>query len=191
MNVSAFEWDDGNILHLALGHGIEPEEAEEVFAISSIIRKTKKGHYAAFGQTILGRLLVIVFENKGNGIVRVITGWDMGITERRFYMTNKKGRIIKRKADGIRESPAEYYSKHGILGEIEEAPVELALDENLRQQIIQGKRLRRLQNLSIKLDPAQITALKKLATIKSIPYQTLIRQWLAEGIRKELRLGSK
>ena len=118
------------------------------------------------------------------------SGWDMGNAERRFYMTNNKGRTIKRKADGIRESPAEYYSKHGILGEIEESPVELALDENLRQQIIQGKRLRRsLQNLSIKLDPAQITALKKIATMQSIPYQTLIRQWLAEGIRKELRLG--
>jgi hypothetical protein len=38
-----------------------------------------------------------------------------------------------------------------------------------------------------KLDPAQIMALKKLATMKSIPYQTLIRQWLANSIRKELR----
>jgi hypothetical protein len=65
------------------------------------------------------------------------------------------------------------------------------LDESLRQQIIQGKRLRRLQNISVKLDPAQITARKKLATMKSIPYQTLVRQWLAEGIRKELRFDSK
>ena len=31
MRISDFEWDDGNVLHLALGHGIEPEEAEEVF----------------------------------------------------------------------------------------------------------------------------------------------------------------
>jgi predicted DNA binding CopG/RHH family protein len=46
-----------------------------------------------------------------------------------------------------------------------------------------------LQNLSIKLDPAQIHALRKIATMKAIPYQTLIRQWLAEGIRRELRLG--
>jgi uncharacterized DUF497 family protein len=191
MNISAFEWDDGNILHLALGHGIEPEEAEEVFAISSMVRKTKKGHYAAFGQTISGRLLVIVFGNKGNGMVRAITGWDMSDAERRFYMTNKKGRAIKRRGIRIQGTSAEYYSKHGILSEIEETPVELALDENLRQQIIQGKRLRRLQNISIKLDPAQIMALKKLATIRSIPYQTLIRQWLAEGIRKELRLDSK
>jgi uncharacterized DUF497 family protein len=191
MNISAFEWDDGNILHLALGHGIEPEEAEEGFAIPSLVRKTKKGHYAAFGQTISGRLLVIVFENKGNGIVRVITGWDMGDAERRFYMTNKKGRTVRRRGIRIQETPADYYSKHGILSEIKGTPVELALDENLRQQIIQGKRLRRLQNISIKLDPAQITALKKLATMKSVPYQTLIRQWLAEGIRKELRLDLK
>jgi uncharacterized DUF497 family protein len=188
MNISAFEWDDGNILHLALGHGIEPEEAEEVFTTPSMVRKTKKGHYAACGQTISDRLLVIVFEIKANSIVRVITGWDMGDAERRFYMTNKKGRTVRRRGIRIQETPAEYYSKHGILSEIEETPVELTLNENLRQQIIQGKRLRRLQNISIKLDPAQITALKKLATMKSVPYQTLIRQWLAEGIRKELHL---
>jgi len=41
----------------------------------------------------------------------------------------------------------------------------------------------------MKLDPAQVLALRKIATMKSIPYQTLIRQRLAEGIRKELRLG--
>ncbi len=51
MRISAFEWDDGNILHLALGHGIEPEEAEEVFVGRPVFRKTKRGHYAAFGRT--------------------------------------------------------------------------------------------------------------------------------------------
>lgn len=45
-----------------------------------------------------------------------------------------------------------------------------------------------LENVSIKLDPAQIQALRKIATMKSIPYQTLIRQWMAEGIRRELNL---
>ncbi|NJD67440.1 MAG: hypothetical protein C3F12_02145 [Candidatus Methylomirabilota bacterium] len=50
---------------------------------------------------------------------------------------------------------------------------------------------RRLRNISIKLDPAQIQALKKIATIQSIPYQTLIRQWLAEGIRQALHLTAK
>jgi hypothetical protein len=54
MNAAEFEWDDGNILYLALGHGLEPEEAEEVSAFTAIIRKTEKGHYAAFGQTLSG-----------------------------------------------------------------------------------------------------------------------------------------
>ncbi|RPI23958.1 MAG: hypothetical protein EHM61_18390 [Acidobacteria bacterium] len=81
---------------------------------------------------------------------------------------------------------AEYYERRGILDEIEEGAVEFTLDEELKAEILQGKRTRRLQNISIKLDPAQIQALRKIATMKSIPYQTLIRQWLAECIREEL-----
>jgi hypothetical protein len=92
------------------------------------------------------------------------------------------------RARKLKEDLAEYYGRHGVLGELDERPVEFALNEDLRQQILRGKRMRRLQNVSIKLDPAQIQALRKIATMKSIPYQTLIRQWLAEGISKELHL---
>jgi hypothetical protein len=80
------------------------------------------------------------------------------------------------------------YDRHGVLNDLVEQPIVFALDEELRAQILSGKRARRLQNLSIKLDPAQIQALRRIATMKSIPYQTLIRQWLAEGIRREMRL---
>ena len=91
----------------------------------------------------------------------------------------------------MRENLAEYYDRRGVLAEVVEKPVEFALDEELRRQILQGNRARRLQNISIKLDPAQIQALRKIATMRSIPYQTLIRQWLAEGIRRELRVRSR
>ncbi|MDA2928768.1 BrnT family toxin [Acidobacteria bacterium AH-259-O06] len=91
MRISGFEWDDGNILHLALGHGIEPEEAEEVFAVAPLFRRTKRGHYAAFGRSLSGRLLVIVFKRKAKGLVRVITGWDMDAAERRYYQRHRKG----------------------------------------------------------------------------------------------------
>ena len=85
MRISGFEWDEGNVVHLALGHGIEPEEAEEVFAVSPLYRRTKRGHYAVFGPTQAGRLLVVVFEMKAGGLARVITGWDMNGVERRYY----------------------------------------------------------------------------------------------------------
>jgi len=98
---------------------------------------------------------------------------------------------MKKRGTKVAEDLATYYTRHRILDEIAQEPVEFALEEELRAAILKGERKRRLQNISIKLDPAQILALKKLATMKSIPYQTLIRQWLAEGIRKELRLTSR
>ena len=66
--------------------------------------------------------------------------------------------------------------------------MEFALDAELKAQILDGKRTRRLENVSIKLDRAQIQAVRKIATMKSIPYQTLIHHWLGEAIRHELRL---
>lgn len=91
MRVSGLEWDEGNILHLALRHGIEPEEAEEVFAVRPFIRRTKHGHYAAFGPSMSGRLMVIVFEKREKGMIRVITGWDMNARERQYYVRQGRG----------------------------------------------------------------------------------------------------
>ena len=90
----------------------------------------------------------------------------------------------------LRESPAAYYDRRGVLKGLRTTDVAFALDEELRRQILGGERGRRLRNVSVKLDPAQIQALRKIATMRSIPYQTLIRQWLAEAIRRELRIGS-
>ena len=86
-----------------------------------------------------------------------------------------------------REDWAAYYDRRGVLREIEERPVAFALEEELRDRIRTGQTKRRLQNVSIKLDPAHVIALRKIAAMKSMPYQTLIRSWLAEGIRRELR----
>jgi len=89
VHISEFEWDEGNVVHVTLGHGIEPEEAEEVCAVSPVYRKTKRGHYAGFGPTRAGRLLVVVFGVKGKGLGRVITGWDMDNAERRYYQQHR------------------------------------------------------------------------------------------------------
>lgn len=69
--------------------------------------------------------------------------------------------------------------------------VTLTLGEGLLQDIVSGKRKRKLKNISIKLDPLHVKAIKKLATMKSVPYQTLVRHWLAEDIRKELDAVTK
>ena len=79
-----------------------------------------------------------------------------------------------------------YYENRDLLNEISGAPVDLSLTDGLLHDIQSGKRKRKLKNVTIKMEPLQIMAIKKLSTIKSIPYQTLIRHWLAEGIKREM-----
>jgi hypothetical protein len=83
----------------------------------------------------------------------------------------------------------EYYDKRGILNEIVEGEVALSLEDALKRDILSGKRKRKLRNITIKLDPLYLLSIKKVATKKGIPYQTLVRQWVAENIRKELKIA--
>ena len=89
MKIAEFEWDEGNALHIELGHGILQAEAEEVFAVRPLFRKTKKGHYLIMGPTIDGRYLTVVFELKKGSTARVITGWDIKDSEKRYYRKHK------------------------------------------------------------------------------------------------------
>ncbi len=84
---------------------------------------------------------------------------------------------------------ADYYDQVNVPDELLEEPAEFRLEEGLRREILSKKRKRKLQNITIKIDPLQVKAIRKLATSKSIPYQTLIRHWLSEEIKKELSLS--
>jgi predicted DNA binding CopG/RHH family protein len=96
---------------------------------------------------------------------------------------------MKVKATRKKITDEEYYDKRGILGEIIEEDVAISLDEALRRDIVKGKRKRKLRNVTIKIDPLYLVSIKKVATQKGIPYQTLVRQWVAEKIRKELKIA--
>lgn len=89
-----------------------------------------------------------------------------------------------------KESPAmEYYDTHGVLGEIIDDDIDMSLDSALKEEILSGRRKRKLRNISIKIDPLYLQSIKKIATMKGIPYQTLVRLWLADNIRKELKIA--
>lgn len=84
---------------------------------------------------------------------------------------------------------AQYYDTHGVITDIADDDIDLSLDEELRQDILKGKRKRTLRNISIKLDPLYLQFIKKAATSRGIPYQTLVRLWLTEKIGKELKIA--
>ena len=82
--ISGFEWDDGNILHIAK-HEFSPDEVEEVFVGDYKVRRTRQKRYIAFGETLGGRLAFIVFRRLPGGLIRVITARDMDDGERRLF----------------------------------------------------------------------------------------------------------
>jgi len=96
---------------------------------------------------------------------------------------------MKKKAIKKELTDEEYYDTHGILGDIVDEDIDLSLDDALRKDIITGKRKRKLRNVSIKIDPLYLQSIKKIATMKGFPYQTLIRQWLIKEIKKELKIA--
>lgn len=86
------------------------------------------------------------------------------------------------------ENWADYYEHADILEELLEEPVHFSLDPDLQNEILSGARVKKLKNVTIKMDPIQIQMIRKLAVTKSMPYQTLIRHWLAEKIKSEIRV---
>jgi predicted DNA binding CopG/RHH family protein len=98
-------------------------------------------------------------------------------------------KTMKVKATTKKMTDGEYYDKKGVLREIIEEDIAISLDEALAKDIVTGKRRRKLQNVTIKIDPLYLISIKKVATKKGIPYQTLVRQWVAEKIRKELKIA--
>jgi uncharacterized DUF497 family protein len=82
-----WEWDDDNVEHLAL-HGISVREVEELFEQPILRRRggtDAPDRFRMLGRTAAGRYLAIVVQDKGQGVIRPFTGWEMSRNEREIY----------------------------------------------------------------------------------------------------------
>jgi uncharacterized DUF497 family protein len=82
-----FEWDEDNVEHLA-AHGISPEEVEDLFEGPVLRRRggtDARDRFRVLGRTPAGRYLAIVIQQKGRGVIRAFTGWEMRPHERNLY----------------------------------------------------------------------------------------------------------
>ncbi|WP_027356871.1 CopG family antitoxin [Desulfofundulus thermocisternus] len=83
---------------------------------------------------------------------------------------------------------AEFWDTHNSLDYIEsDEPVEMELDPELAAKI---RERARTKQVTLRLRVSQIEAVKEIARRKDIPYQTLIRSWIAEAIRREQGSGA-
>lgn len=79
-----FEWDENNEDRLLLRHNVSALEAEQCFANPNT-RRRHGDDLLLLGATDGGRMLLLVYEQKPNGVVRVYSGRDMTDKERRTY----------------------------------------------------------------------------------------------------------
>lgn len=95
MVISQIIWKDQFVEKLATKHGVLVEEAEDILCSKPHIRKVAKGNvkgenvYAAFGQTLGGRYLVIFYIRKLTGAILPISARDMDDGERKYYGKQK------------------------------------------------------------------------------------------------------
>lgn len=83
-----FEWDDGNLDHIAR-HGVAAEEAEEALLDRRPIGAPAyavegETRFAVLGATEQGRVIFVAFTRRGRN-VRVVTARDATPVERRRY----------------------------------------------------------------------------------------------------------
>lgn len=67
------------------------------------------------------------------------------------------------------------------LRDLREVPVKVS--PTLRRRVAERAELKK--PVTLRLEPRQIEAAKRVARRKSIPYQTLLRMWIAEGLTRE------
>jgi hypothetical protein len=80
-----FEWDSGNEERLLDRHDVSALEAEQCFRNPHTIRRAESHAYLLLGKTDGGRMLLLVYEQKANGVVRVYSAREMTERERRTY----------------------------------------------------------------------------------------------------------
>lgn len=91
MKITGFIWLDDIVEKLDYKHRVQPHEVIEVFEDYPFFRLVEKGHrqgenvYAALGQAMGGRYLIVFFVFKQDGRALILSACDMTKAERRNY----------------------------------------------------------------------------------------------------------
>ena len=84
------------------------------------------------------------------------------------------------------QAAADYFDQHSVAAIWDQLPkAKLVKLSAALAKKIRDRHARTKSPISIRLEPEQIEAAKHIAAAKSVAYQTQLRMWIAEGIRRE------
>ena len=194
MRIESFEWDraddaGGNTAHISR-HGISPEDVEEALTSNPLVLRGPDGRYLGYGKSADGRLDIRSVRPEGAGH-RAAHYSSTDDRRRKAVVSEETRQAMTRKRSGKAipkfssdRAAAEFWSANdsaAYAAHLEEARV--TVNPRLRRRI--AERAAQKKAITLRLETQQIERAKLVAQRKSIPYQTLMRMWIAEGLAKE------
>jgi uncharacterized DUF497 family protein/predicted DNA binding CopG/RHH family protein len=176
---SGFEWDEGNAHKNRERHKVSPEEAEDFFfndplVVCSDVRHSKREkRYYALGQTSIGPYLFITFTIRGSRL-QVISVREMNRKE--MPMPSAKKKPVPEFRSEAEER--EFWAGHDSTEFIDWQSAQRRKFPNLKPS---------LRTISVRLPVSMIEDLKILANKRDVPYQSLLKVFLAERLERERR----
>jgi uncharacterized DUF497 family protein len=174
-HVRGFQWDAGNDRKNADRHGLSRAEAEQVFFNAPLLvvadeqHSQQEGRFHALGRTDDDRLLHVTFTLRAQGsLIRVISARDMHRKERTRAMRRK----LKPVPAFASEADERRFWESNDSGEhIDWTKAERVVLPNLRPSTTA---------ISLRLPVPLLERIKVAANKRDVPYQSLIKMWLAE-----------
>jgi uncharacterized DUF497 family protein len=178
---TGFDWNKANSTKNWDHHAVTPEEAEDVFFHDPLIVRSdprpskREKRYWALVQTGRGRKLFVAFTVRGK-LIRVISVRDMSQREKRRTRAMKK-EIPEFKSEA---EEFEFWSSSGAGADSAEL-----IDWSAAKRTKLPNLKPTLRTISVRLPVAMIEDLKILANKRDVPYQSLLKVFLAERLEKE------
>jgi predicted DNA binding CopG/RHH family protein len=79
------------------------------------------------------------------------------------------------------EEERAFWEKHDVGDYLADTrPVPVRVSRRLRERVRERK-----QNLTLRMEPSRLKEIKAVAEERGLPYQTLMRMWIVERLRRE------
>ncbi len=170
--VIGFNWDSGNARKSVEKHGVSQAEAEQVFFNQPLLmvkdaeHSQIEPHWHALGLTDAGRFLHITFTLRAHDtLIRAISARTMNRKER------KSLKSIPAFASEAEERAFWETPSNDSTAYLDWSKAERAVFPNLKPST---------KAISLRLPTSLLSSIKAYANRMDVPYQSLIKTWLAE-----------
>jgi uncharacterized DUF497 family protein/predicted DNA binding CopG/RHH family protein len=181
---TGFNWDEGNVDKNWEKHGVADFECEEVFFNQPLVVRHDPKHsqhearFYALGRTDSNRLLLVAFTVRRK-LIRVVSAREMTRRERRVFMKPMMNKKSLKTLPTFRSEEEE----RNFWGRKDSADY---IDWTKAKRVVLPNLTPSVRTISLRLPVTIIARLKQLANKRDMPYQSLLKMFLAERLDEEV-----